>query len=311
MTTKSFKQMIQAGEIKRADAMKVLLDDIHEEPGFNLRTEGEDLEASIRELGEYIAGGGIVPPLEVRVRPEGGVWVVDGHRRRRGFRYARDVLGAPVEYINIVAFTGNDADRVARIITSQEGRKLEPLEIAQGYKRLAAFGKTPDEIAAMVRKTRQHVDQLLILASANTDVQQLVKDGKVAGATAVQVVREHGESAGQVLREELDKAAKQGKAKVTAGTIKGKGLPAKVTKELVDAADYFVGELQELPEIHSTLQSVRAGNADKRRTLVALPAIMVLEILDAMELVKEARDKAAKRQAERQAQAAQTDMVPA
>ena len=47
--TKSFKQMIQAGEVKRADAMKIPLDAIHEEPGFNLRNEGPELEASIRD----------------------------------------------------------------------------------------------------------------------------------------------------------------------------------------------------------------------------------------------------------------------
>ena len=80
---KSFKQMIKDGEVRRADAMKVRLEDLHEEPGFNLRTEGEALEASISALAEFIADGGVIPPLEVRPRYGGGVWLVDGHRRRR------------------------------------------------------------------------------------------------------------------------------------------------------------------------------------------------------------------------------------
>ncbi|MCS7530757.1 hypothetical protein N0609_30970 [Pseudomonas aeruginosa] len=40
MGAKSFKQMIKDGDLKRADAMKARLEDLHEEPGFNLRAEG-------------------------------------------------------------------------------------------------------------------------------------------------------------------------------------------------------------------------------------------------------------------------------
>lgn len=132
MTTKTFKQMIREGEVKRADAMKVRLDDIHEEPGFNLRIEGEDLEQSINLLAGYILDGGVVPPLEVRPRDEGGVWLVDGHRRRRAYLKAR-AAGAPIEWIFVVPFTGNDADRVTRIITANSitGPKLKPREVQQ------------------------------------------------------------------------------------------------------------------------------------------------------------------------------------
>ena len=52
---KSFKDGIKSGDIKRADAMKVRIEDIHEEPGFNLRREGEDLEASIGALADWLA----------------------------------------------------------------------------------------------------------------------------------------------------------------------------------------------------------------------------------------------------------------
>jgi ParB family transcriptional regulator, chromosome partitioning protein len=165
---KSFKQMIRDGEIKRADAMKVMLSDIHEEPGFNLRREGEDLQESIDALCEFILDGGQLPPLEVRPRAEGGVFLVDGHRRSRALRQAVD-MGYPAAdedgnlWVSVVAFTGNDADRVARVITSQEGRKLEPLELADGYKRLASFGWDAERIAKKVGKTRQHVDQMLVL----------------------------------------------------------------------------------------------------------------------------------------------------
>lgn len=243
---KSFKQMIKDGEVRRADAMKVQLEDLHEEPGFNLRTEGEALEASIDSLAEFIAAGGQVPPLEVRPRAEGGVWLVDGHRRRRALlkldadgRLPRTpnkdnpvVLEA---WVPVIAFEGSDADRVARIITSQENEKLSPLELAEGYKRLRAFGWSPEQIAKKVGKTRQHVEQVLMVGNANTDVQNLVAAGHVSATTAAQVVREHGDGAGKVLGAELEKAQANGKKRVTAGTIKGPSIP-KPRLEAVHAA---------------------------------------------------------------------------
>jgi ParB/RepB/Spo0J family partition protein len=301
---KSFKQMVQTGEIKRADAMKVQLDNIHEEPGFNLREEGPDLEASIDALAEYIHAGGIVPPLEVRPREEGGVWVVDGHRRRRAYVKARD-RGAPIEWIDVRAFVGNDADRVARIMTSAEGRALSPLEVARGYKRMAALGLTPDEIAAKVHKTRQHVDQMMILATAPTAVHKMVAAGDVSAAVAVKVAREHGDNAGQVLQQELDKAHKQGKGKVTEGTMK-QSLPQRIVREVVDAADYVVSELKPAQLEH--LLAIKAGAAERRGATIEVPASALLDLIEAQDKVKDAREKAAVRAAKRAAKAAQQEL---
>ncbi|MFK1372487.1 ParB/RepB/Spo0J family partition protein, partial [Pseudomonas aeruginosa] len=218
MAAKSFKQMIKDGDLKRADAMKARLEDLHEEPGFNLRAEGEDLEQSIADLADYLHQGGIVPALEVRPREEGGMWVVDGHRRRRAYlkldaegRLPRDPNGE--FWVPIVAFGGNDAERVLRVITSQEGRKLSPLELAHGYKRLIAFGWTVEQIAQKMGRTRQHVDQVLVVGNANTDVQQLISSGAVAATTAARIVRKHGEKAGQVLGQQLAKVIAAGGTK--------------------------------------------------------------------------------------------------
>lgn len=43
----SIKQMVKDGTIKRADAHKILYADIHVEPGFNERTDGDALEAPL------------------------------------------------------------------------------------------------------------------------------------------------------------------------------------------------------------------------------------------------------------------------
>lgn len=305
METKSFKQMIQAGEVKRADAMKVRLDDIHEEPGFNLRDEGEDLAASIEALADYIMGGGIYPALEVRPRAGGGVYLVDGHRRRRALLLARE-RGAPIEWVEVRAFVGNDADRVARIITSAEGRELKPLEVARGYKRLAAFGLTADDIAKRVGKTRQHVDQLMILANANTDVQQLVAAGGVSAAVAVKMARQHGEGAGQVLQQELDKAKAAGKAKVTEGTMKPKALPAKVVQGIVEELDAFVEVLpKDARERLAAIESAAKAGQLPDGQMVSVPAAALLSLLGEHSNVVDARKDQERKAREKANRAAQ------
>lgn len=309
MNAKSFKQMIKDGEVKRADAMKIPLDDIHEEPGFNLREEGPELEASIRDLAAYIMGGGMVPALEVRPRADGGVYLVDGHRRRRAYILARE-QGAPIDFISIVPFTGNDADRVARIMTSAEGRGLSPLEVARGYKRLAAFGLTADEIAQRMGKTRQHVDQLLTLANANTDVQKMVAAGAVSAAVAVKVVRKAGEDAGKVLNDELGKAKAAGKAKVTDGTIKGKALPQKVVAELEASASALVLNLP--IDTHAVLKRGHdEGVQAIADQVVQVPAGFLLELVEAYNTALNTRASQAEKARERAAKAAQTDLEDA
>lgn len=279
---KSFKQMIKDGEVRRADAMKVQLEDLHEEPGFNLRTEGDALEASINALAEFIAAGGQIPPLEVRPRAEGGVWLVDGHRRRRALlkldaegRLPRtpnkDRPEVHEAWVPVIAFEGSDADRVARIITSQENEKLSPLELAEGYKRLRAFGWSVEQIATKVGKTRQHVEQVLTVGNANTDVQNLVVAGHVSATTAAQVVREHGDGAGKVLGAELEKARASGKTRVTAGSMKGPSIP-KPRLEAVHAASC------------NLIASLNSIDEDSRS--LTIPTALVLQLREALDGAK-------------------------
>jgi ParB/RepB/Spo0J family partition protein len=301
MTAPSFKQMVKDGTIRRADAMKMGLDDIHEEQGFNARAEGPELEASIDALAEYIQGGGAVPPLEVRPRADGGVWVVDGHRRRRAFIKAR-AAGADIGPIDVRPFVGNDADRVARIVSSNANLPLTPLETASVYKRLAAFNLAAQDIARKVGKTRAHVEQMLILANANTDVHAMVADGTVSAAVAVEVVRKHGEAAGTVLGVEAGKAKAAGKSRVTAGTIAGKSLPRKIVDGLVTTVDDFTSTLS--MEAHQVLNSL---NLSEPRT-VSVDAAALLRLLDASGDVQNAKRKQEQKERDKAALAAQTEL---
>lgn len=293
MSLNSLKKLAAQGAAKKTDLFRVKLHDLHVEPGFNLRTEDDDLAAHIDGICQSIMAGSTVPPLEVRVDDEGKVIVVDGHCRRRAYLKAEE-LGCEIEWIDVLQFKGNDADRVAKMLTSSMGKPLSPLEMALGYKRLIAFGWEPEKIASHHGKTRQHVEQLLTLANANSDVHALIKSGAVAAHTALDFVRDHGEKAGSVIEGHLEKAKANGKARVTAGVVRGRALPRKLMVGVVSSIESFASRFdrQEIDALRAMPQEDLQGRK------VEVDAAALLELL-------QAQDEIAKIKAKREAKDAQ------
>ncbi len=117
-------------------------------------------------------------------------------------------------------FNGNDVQRLARIMTSNNQLPLSDIEQAAVIQELHnAFNQTTSEIAKLVNKSVATVEKLLLLSTANHDVQQEVKSGAVSVDVAVDRVREFGEQAGEVLQHDKAVAAAQGKTKVTRSSI--------------------------------------------------------------------------------------------
>lgn len=215
----SFKKMIQEKVISRTDSgMFIGIHDIHVKPGFNKRDDDERTRTADEELYSFLLNGGKVPPLEVVPRDEGGVWIVEGHRRQRCFLRCLDA-GKPIERIHITRFEGNDVERLARIMTSNNQLPLTAMEQAAVVKELAAFNLTKQEIARLVNKSLPTIENLLTLSNANHDVQQKVKAGEVSTGVAVDRVKEFGEKAGEVLEKDKATAAAAGKKKVTRSVI--------------------------------------------------------------------------------------------
>lgn len=231
----TFKSMRRDGQVKRGEANAMRLEDLHEEPGFNEigRDYDADFDQSVEELADYLEAGGIVPPLEVRPRAEGGAWVVDGHRRRRAYltwdargtlprvpsKENPEVLEA---WVDVIPFRGNDAERILRIVTSNTNKQLSPLGVARVYSALIAAHWTVKEIAKRSGVQVATVQRALDLANSNTDVQQMVKSKEVSPTIAAQAVRTHGDAAGAVLAGALVEAKAKGKTKVTNAVLKPK-----------------------------------------------------------------------------------------
>jgi len=305
MTIQSFKSLYQDGTLKKTDLFRVAHADLVVEPGFNLRLPGADLDEHVAGMTKFILDGGQLPPLEVRVTDDGKVVIVDGHCRHAAYGKAIEA-GAEIEWINVLPFRGNDVDRVARIITSASGRHLSLLETAFGYKRLAAFNMTPDAIAAKFNKTRQHVDQALILANGNADVHALVAAGTVAATVAIDAVRKHGEGAGAFLAEAANAAKAGGKKKVTAGTVNGKSLPKKTVTAMVDLVANLHSSLTK--EAAETLATLTITD-NQVSPLIEVDARALFELLDVHREISEIKAKHEAKQREAAAKNAQGELI--
>jgi ParB-like chromosome segregation protein Spo0J len=241
----TFNQLVNEKTLKRADAMKARLSDLKEKDGFNWRHEGEDLAQSIRTLADFIVGGGKLPDVEVTTDLE----LVDGHRRIRAYRlvetespefldHLRDKEGTV--WVGVKPFEGGELERNARVLTSNEGRKLTSLELAEGYQRMRDLGASNEQIAKLVNKTRGHVDQMFVLDSAPEPVKEAIKQGEISATEAVKLVRDHKEGSTEELASRKQAA---GEKKVTAKVAPKKSKAN--DSRLAEAVRGFVASIDE------------------------------------------------------------------
>lgn len=190
------------------------------EPGFNRPINREHVES----IKAALRAGHELDDIKVRVE-EGRIIAVDGHHRVTA---AVEWLAEPGVkeppggfQLGAKQFRGGDAQRVIHLITSSQGLALTPLERSVQYRKLVAWGWSPQAIAEAVSRSAQSVSDALVLADANSDVKQAVAEKQISATNAVKIVRQEGERAGQVIKEHVQAAQKAGKAKATAKQVAG------------------------------------------------------------------------------------------
>ncbi|CUY45135.1 Uncharacterised protein [Serratia marcescens] len=215
----SFNKMIDEKIIKRGKTgFLIQLGNIHVNPEFDIRVKNERYHEAGEKLYQFMLAGGKVPPLEVIPRDDGGVWIIEGHRRNENFHRLLNEAGRPVDWIRIDPFEGNNIERIARVRTSNNQLPITDYEEALLVRDLQNLNLTADKIAEVLHIPRYKVDNALVLLSANYDVHQLVEEGTVDIPLAVERVKKHGEKAGELLKDDVAKAQKKGKPKATKST---------------------------------------------------------------------------------------------
>lgn len=185
------------------------VDELYVEPGYNVR----DIDQThVEEFRDAFIAGEHVPPLAVQVT-EHGIKVIDGHHRYFGAKLAQEA-GHELR-LECKDFVGSEADRIAFMVTSSQGRALLPLERAAAYQRLVNQGWEPAEIAKKVKRSVTDVEQHLQLLTVGDGLIDMVKSGEVAATTAIALQREHGVKASSVAQQQMEKAKAAGKKKLT------------------------------------------------------------------------------------------------
>ena len=135
---------------------------------------------AIDELSRSIAEQGVVQPLLVRRRSEGGYELVAGERRLRAAR----VAGLATVPVVVRELSDRDALEIA-LVENLQREDLSPLEEADAYVRLIEeFGLTQEEVAKRVGKSRPAVANAIRLRDLPPAVLDELRGGRLTAGHA-------------------------------------------------------------------------------------------------------------------------------
>lgn len=132
--------------------------------------------AKLEELAQSIQAHGVITPLVVRPRPDGGYYLIAGERRWRAAQKA-GVTELPVVVQDVAA--GEAFERA--LVENLQRADLGPLEEAAAFQRLSEeFGLTQDQIGERIGKDRSTVANTMRLLKLPVEVRQYVEDEKLS-----------------------------------------------------------------------------------------------------------------------------------
>jgi len=137
-------------------------------------------EAELNDLAASIRSHGVLQPILVRPIAGGKFEIVAGERRWRAAQKAGlHSIPAVIRELNEV-----EVLEIA-IVENVQRMDLNPIEEAQGFQALIdRFGRTQQEIADAVGKSRPHIANMLRLLQLPDDLQEMVRDGRLSSGHA-------------------------------------------------------------------------------------------------------------------------------
>ena len=175
-------------------------------------------EAALADLTKSVAEKGILQPLILRRNPrdEKGYEIIAGERRWRAAQRAQ-IHKVPAV---VRVFSDTEVLEIA-IIENIQRDDLNAIEEAAGYQQLMErFGRTQEQMAQALGKSRSYIANLLRLLTLPEDVQAYVRDGKLSAGHARALITSDDPSAlaAEVLRRGL--SVRETEKLVTAPRIK-------------------------------------------------------------------------------------------
>lgn len=180
----------EGGRRRGAEALSVPLSRIRVREGHNPRTTFD--EASIRELAETIASGGILQPLVVERASgnghAGSFWLLHGERRLRSLRWlVESGRRSGEEPVPVFVRGGLDEEErlTSALVENLQREELDPLDEAAGFAELRdRYARSTAEIAKAVGRSRRHVQFRLQLLTLEEGVRAWLREGGLSAAAA-------------------------------------------------------------------------------------------------------------------------------
>ena len=152
------------------------------------RTEFGDL----KELTASIKEKGVLEPLLVKVKPEGGWMIIAGERRWRASK-----LAGLTEVPCIEIDTDEQGIAEIALIENLQRKDLNVWEEADGLLALAnKFGYTQDDIAQKISKSRSTVTEFMTIAGLPDDIRNKCRDNQISSkSTLLEIARQFDDQA--------------------------------------------------------------------------------------------------------------------
>ena len=130
-------------------------------------------ETELAELADSIRAQGLIQPVVVRELGLSDYELIAGERRWRASQ-----LAGLTEIPAVIKAVNDEAALAMGIIENIQRADLNPVEEAQGYKRLVdEFGLTHDSLAKAVGKSRSAISNSLRLLNLPEQIQQYINQG--------------------------------------------------------------------------------------------------------------------------------------
>ena len=228
--------------------LMVELDKLRIYPGLNPRLPSEEWEAHIEYLASVMLEQGfwVHKPIYGFVSKMGKnnvIYIADGESRFRAAMLAKE-RGADIDEIPVrLAPEGTSIEQIMlQLAPSNKGREFTPLEKALLAQRQMTAGRTVAQVAENLSCTSEYVHQLLALASAPSKVREMVRQGTVPAAMAIEVVRSSDiTNPVTTLEAAVENANKQGKTKATAKHLPQNMMEKSIKKHATSMHSVIVG----------------------------------------------------------------------
>lgn len=169
----------------KGDVWKVPFSQLVLVDGLNIRTDYGDLQQLCKSIEEV----GIKVPLQGR-RDGNTFYVTDGHRRYKAMEMLAE-KGIEVIAPFIVEAKGtNEEMRIVNMVVTNDGKPLNPLELAEAVRRLVAYGWSYADIAPKFGFSQLYVSRLDLLNSAPKKFTKLIEKGKISPTQAIKIAGE-------------------------------------------------------------------------------------------------------------------------